>query len=236
MYIEDPYKIWVVDKFTSESILDSVLNKWLQDDDPRWFRGRDKIHGEDNVLERGMLSLSNMTLMPKKISSMMKMLHSREMTERISKMTGVKDLITDDSMRWSGMREMLTGGCQLIHSDARLNPKTKLVKHITALLYLNKDYTSDDQGQLEVWNDEMTECVHRIEPIYNRLVLFVNSDTSYHGVPSVKTSRKMLTFSIMRHPTEVDTETRTYAKFVPRPCDSDAVARLGVLRSQLNDY
>ena len=137
-------------------------------------------------------------------------------------------------MRWSGLRIMLPNSSQKIHSDARIHPINNLRKEITCLLYLNKDYDRiKDEGCLEIWDDDMQRCMHEIEPVNNRLVLFLNNDMSYHGVPLVKSERKAITWSILSN--KAASSPRSKALFVSRPQDDDAVSILGLERSKIKD-
>ena len=81
-----------------------------------------------------------------------------------------------------------------------------------------------DEGYFEAWGDDMDQCIHKIEPLNNRLVIFLNSDTSYHGVPNVKKERRALTFSILKDNISID---RSFAEFVGRPEDGDEVNVIG---------
>ena len=78
----------------------------------------------------------------------------------------------------------------------------------------------------------MNTCTHKIEPISNRLVVFLNSDTSFHGVPVVKSERKAITFSILK---DGEVTKRSKALFVARPNDPEEVKSEGIKRSQIND-
>ena len=37
--------------------------------------------------------------------------------------------------------------------------------------YLTKNWKEEDEGCLEIWNDEMTECTHSIAPVFNRVTM-----------------------------------------------------------------
>jgi len=139
----------------------------------------------------------------------------------ISKIIGINNLVADKSRNWSGMRTMLPNSYQLIHSDARTHPKNGLRKELTCLFYLNEDYNRDrDEGCLEIWNSDMTERALEIEPLNNRFIIFLNSDTAYHGVPVVKSERRAITFSILK---DGVSNGRTKALFVPRKEDSEEI-------------
>src|SRR5205085_6755926 len=51
------------------------------------------------------------------------------------------------------------------------------------LLYLNRDWREDYEGQLELWDETMTRCRQRILPIFNRCVIFNTTSSSFHGHP-----------------------------------------------------
>ena len=107
----------------------------------------------------------------------------------------------------------LPNSFQAIHSDARKHPENGLRKELTCLLHMN-----ENSGYLEIWNDDMSKCVHQIKPIKNRFVIFLNTDTSFHGVPKVKTVRNAITWSILK---DMKSSDRTKALFKSRPNDDD---------------
>lgn len=232
---DEPYRTCVVDNFLTRSVARAVCDAWLDPYDQAWFRGRPHIGGRPNVLERGMLAISDVAAMPDVVADVVTMLHSSECTAVLAWLVGDVSLQPDTTMRWSGMRTMLPGACQLVHSDARYNPSSRLGKRVTAMLYLNEGYDERDDGCLELWDDAVETCVRRIQPLFNRLVMFENSETSYHGVPCVNSRRDAVTFSMMGAP-DTSGSMREKALFVPRPCDGPDVVELGSLRAALRDY
>jgi len=231
--ITNPYNIWIIDNFLKEDVLQEIIKEWPSNEDERWHTGHSMIDGKINILEQGMRGISKTDKMPVYISNIINYLHSPEFTDKLGEILNIDNLIPDKSMRWSGLRTMLPGSFQLIHSDARKSPETGLKKEITCLIYFNEDYNKNrDEGCLEIWNDDMTVCIHEIPPLMNRLVAFLNSDTSFHGVPTVKSERRAITFSIL---TNGDSTNRSKALFVARPEDSDEVKNEGIKRSQIND-
>lgn len=231
--IDYPYTIWIIDNFLKKDVIDNILNIWPDYELDVWHKGHQSINGKVNILEHGMRGISDITKMPVYIADIIKYFHSTEFTKKIEDLLNVQNLIPDEAMRWSGMRVMIPGSYQLIHSDARKSPESGLRKELTCLLYLNDNYeVNRDKGCLEVWNDEMTECVHSIEPILNRMTVFLNSDTSYHGVPEVVSERRAITFSIL---TDGADSARSKALFVPRPFDGDEIKIEGVSRSLITD-
>ena len=234
VFLKDPYPIWIADGFLKDEVLLDVKKSWTPIEASAWHRGYEKVGNRENLLEKRMRAISKLKKMPDVIQNLFRKIHSVEFTDYLSSVTGIEGLVVDETMRWSGMRTMLEGSHQLIHSDARKHPVNGLRKELSCLIYINeKDYVkSRDQGCLEIWSDDMKERVHEIEPIDNRLVVFQNTDTSYHGVPKVCFERKALIFSVMK---EAEASSRTKALFVRRSQDPIEIEKIGLERSFIKD-
>ena len=231
--INEPYPIWIIDNFFTEDTLKKLKSEWPALDSELWHRGHEYINNKKNILEQGMRAISKVEDMPEYTADVLKYIHTDEFTQKISDITNVENLITDNSMRWSGLRTMMPGSFQAIHSDARLNPKNGFRKELTCLVYLNDGYDKEkDKGCFEVWDDEMTKCMHKIEPLDNRLVIFLNTDKSYHGVPSVNFERRAILWSVLKNE---KAENRSKALFVSRPNDPEEIGELGKRRAYIKD-
>ena len=231
--ITNPYTVWVFENFFDEEVIEAISNSWFDSDNSVWNTAHKSVNGKINALEQGMKGISKLDLMPPAISKVIAQLHSQNFTDQIGKLLEIDNLVPDKDMRWSGMRTMLPGSFQLIHSDARLSPESGLRKEITALIYTQSNYNSEvDTGHLEIWDDNMQECIHKIAPKYNSAIFFLNSDTSYHGVPDVNFERRAITFSILK---DAEASNRSKALFVARPNDSEEVRKQGLERSQIKD-
>lgn len=232
---DHPYKIWILDNFLNSDILSGIKKDWPDINSSIWHKGHQYIDGKKNILEQGMRSISKIENHPEFSANLLKYIHTQEFTDIIADIVEGQGLLPDDSIRWSGFRTMVPGSFQAIHSDARKNPETGLRKELTCLVYLNdNDYIeSRDKGCFEVWNDDMTECVHKIKPIDNRLVIFLNTDKSYHGVPEVNFERRAIVWSILKDAELI--ENRSKALFVSRPNDSDEISKLGKIRAYIKD-
>lgn len=227
--INDPYKVWIVDNFFDDDTINLIDKSWPDVSSQLWHRGYETIDDKKNLLEQGMLSISKTSDIPREILKILNFMHDPSGVKIIEKITGEVGLLPDETMRWSGLRVMTPGSRQLIHSDARKHPVNNLRKELTCLVYISD--TSDD-GFFEIWDDDMSRCMHKIEPKRNRLVIFKNTETAYHGVPSVVNERRSIIWSVM---SEGQCSNRTKALFVRRPFDSQEIAELGLKRAMISD-
>jgi hypothetical protein len=58
-----------------------------------------------------------------------------------------------------------------------------LERRINALLYLNRDWSEEYGGHLELWPEDMGGPQARILPTFNRLVVFESNAHTLHGLP-----------------------------------------------------
>ena len=230
--INNPYKIWIIDDFFDKKIIDDINKVWVEQNTGLWGSGYGEVGGKKNILEQGMTWLNDYELMPKEISDVLKYFHTENFTKKLESITDINNLITDESRNWSGMRTMLPNSYQLIHSDARTHPKNGLRRELTCLLYINENYNRKrDEGCYEVWSDDMSKRLHEIEPLYNRFVIFHNTDTAYHGVPKVgKSERRALTFGVLKN---AKSSGRTKALFKSREGDDKSVDEIAKKRLEV---
>ena len=233
------YRYVVIDNFFTEDVANRLFDSYPTDDS-KWYKFRDEIGGIKNVLEQGMYGISKVEDIPDFWNDIIFNLNSSEFCDILQKITGVFDILPDTYNKigqWTGLRVMKKGSYQLIHSDARIHPHLKLEKKLTIVGYLNKKWVESDEGYLELWNNDMTECIEKIEPIFNRVVLFENTETSYHGVPKVNGFRNSFLLSYLKDTRDFK-ETRPKALFVKRPYEKDEelIDKIAELRANLNDY
>ena len=228
---DETYPIWIIDNFLNDTTLKMIHEEWPQLSDQKWHRGHEMIDGEKNILEQGMMSY-NTKDMRGTLHDFLEYIHSDEFTDKISNITKIDGLVSDYHMRWSGLRTMLKDGFQAIHSDARVNPDSGLRKELTCLIYFNENWKPEDEGYFEVWNDDMTECTNSFAPLNNRLLIFHNSDKSYHGVTKVNSERKSITWSVLKRG---EVGNRSKALFVSRPQDDKKIGELGKKRALVKD-
>jgi Rps23 Pro-64 3,4-dihydroxylase Tpa1-like proline 4-hydroxylase len=127
---------------------------------------------------------------------------SFEFISFLENLTGIPNLIPDPSLLGGGIHRIDKGGKLSIHADFNIHPHTNLHRRLNLLLYLNKNYQDEFQGKLELWNKDMSQCVQKISPIFNRMLIFKITDDAFHGHPEEWThdqSRISLAFYYYTH-------------------------------------
>jgi hypothetical protein len=102
----------------------------------------------------------------------------------VQRLTGIEEpLIPDPHYKGGGLHQILPGGYLKVHADFNKHPLFGLDRRVNVLLYLNRDWQSEWGGQLELWDGAMERAVQRVEPEFNRMVIFTITDTAFHGHP-----------------------------------------------------
>jgi hypothetical protein len=101
----------------------------------------------------------------------------------LTALTGIEGLIPDPMLNGGGLHQILPGGKLDVHVDYNYHPVTRLDRRLNVILYLNSDWDPKWEGCLELWDRDMTKCVDKIPPAFNRLVIFNTTEVSNHGHP-----------------------------------------------------
>jgi 2OG-Fe(II) oxygenase superfamily len=136
----------------------------------------------DNAFER-KFAYDKPADMPQTLCDLLWELNSLSFVAFLEELTGISDLVADDSFRGGGLHCVARGGRIDVHADFNIHPVTGLHRRLNAILFLNKDWRPEYGGELELWNRDMSMCVERILPTFNRMVIFDVTDTSFHGHP-----------------------------------------------------
>ncbi|HMY41645.1 MAG TPA: 2OG-Fe(II) oxygenase [Chitinophagales bacterium] len=111
-------------------------------------------------------------------------LNSQPFLEFLQNLTGIKEtLIPDPYLEGGGFHEIKPGGYLKMHVDFHKNQRTNLDRRLNILVYLNEDWKDEYGGHFELWEKDMSKCVTKIAPLFNRLAMFSTTDFSWHGLP-----------------------------------------------------
>jgi Rps23 Pro-64 3,4-dihydroxylase Tpa1-like proline 4-hydroxylase len=117
------------------------------------------------------------------ISALIDYLNSPVVLKYLEELTGIKNLIGDELLMGGGLHKTTSGGKLAIHKDYNVHPVKKIYRRLNLLIYLNKEWKTEWEGYLQLWDKDMNNLEVNVEPIFNRAVIFTISDNSLHGHP-----------------------------------------------------
>lgn len=171
----EPFPHTVIDDFMSADVLDRVLAEFPPPDGQDWFR-------RDTDWER-KLSLQDELRLPDYIRYVLYCFNSATFLGFVEALTGIEGLIPDPYFDGGGLHNIVESGKLGVHVDFSRQEKLGLERRLNVLLYLNRDWQESWGGLLELWTADMSRCVKRVAPLFNRCVIFTLGDHTYHGHP-----------------------------------------------------
>lgn len=105
---------------------------------------------------------------------------------KVAEITGIKDAVGDPHLYAGGISAMARGHFLNPHLDNSHDGDQKNYRVLNLLYYITPEWKTTNGGNLELWNEDVTEAVE-IPSSFNRLVLMSTNDKSWHSVNEVKT-------------------------------------------------
>ena len=154
--------------------------------------------------------LNNEALMGPGCRSILHFMKSSVFVSFLEEITDISGILPDAHYYDGGLHQTPARGMLGVHTDFNLIPTMGLWRRVSILLYLNEEpgwYTSSEHiiecsdsdstcesapptenplyqgGDLELWNANITKTIASVPPLFNRLVIFTNSNISFHGHP-----------------------------------------------------
>jgi Rps23 Pro-64 3,4-dihydroxylase Tpa1-like proline 4-hydroxylase len=182
-----PYPHIVVDNFLEENVLETCLkemtnfNYWSVDPQSQ----REKVQVNKFFSPSGLLddSINHIKSRAPVTYSTLNYLQSNSMLNFLTSLTGIQNLQRDDHFLGAGIHKVTNGGKLAVHADFNRNWNSGLYRRINLLLYLNKDWKEEYGGELQLWKTDLSECVKKVVPTFNRAIIFTTFRNSYHGHP-----------------------------------------------------
>lgn len=105
--------------------------------------------------------------------------------KKIAELTGIKEPHGDPKLYAGGISAMAKGHFLNPHLDNSHDLNQKHYRVLNLLYYCSPDWNPEFGGNLELWNEDVTEAVE-IPSLFNRLVLMSTNDKSWHSVNEVR--------------------------------------------------
>ena len=177
-YFAKPYKHLVIDDFFDQKLINQCLQNFPNLSDKKWVYTNDK----DIEIKYRSKWTSELDI-PEGIIDAIRILNGADFLKSISEIFKIKKIIPDPYFTGGGLNATKKGGLLDIHVDGNYHDATGLNRRLNALLYLNKNWKPSWGGEFGLYDNQGKRCLKKIEPIFNRLIVFDTHDKSWHGLP-----------------------------------------------------
>ena len=111
--------------------------------------------------------------------------HESEIVNKISKITGFKEMVPDYQLYAGGLSSMSKNSFLNPHLDNSHNDDGSMFRVLNLLYYVSKDWKFDYGGNLVLFPKGMDDKSITLHSKFNTLVLMETNNESYHGVSKV---------------------------------------------------
>ena len=175
--INRPFEHIVIDNFLPEHLANNLLAN---------FPDVESMPKRYKALNENKSEFSELGQVHECFVDLKQYLASERFIEWLNEITGIEEELLEDDYNFGGGCHQGAKGSYLdVHADFNIHPKSKLHRRINLLIYFNKNWSEEDGGLLELWNENVSICEQKILPEFNRCVIFKTSEISFHGYDTV---------------------------------------------------
>ncbi len=172
-----PFSHVVLRDLFLESSLDSLLSEIAE-------MGRDQWTNVDRNPRERTVRMRSAAEIGAAGEHLLGIVHSAAFLYLLSEITGIGQLLPDPYLQGGGFALMRRGDYFDVHADRNIAYDTGLRRRLAMIIFLNKSWKPEYNGQLELWNPDGKHREVSIEPLFNTTVLFEVAFPNYHGVPA----------------------------------------------------
>lgn len=177
-YFDEPYRHIVIDDFLPEDLAKLCLANFPP------LEGGDWDYAKDADIEvKYRTRWTSEFDIPEGIVDAVRIMNSSIFLNAMARRIDIPKIIPDPYFTGGGLNVTMPGGLLDVHVDGNYHDATGLNRRLNAILYLNPGWQPEWGGEFGIYDSEGVECVKKVAPLFNRLVIFDSHDFSYHGLP-----------------------------------------------------
>jgi Rps23 Pro-64 3,4-dihydroxylase Tpa1-like proline 4-hydroxylase len=172
----EPFEHIIIPNFLNEEYAEQIFNSFPTDiNSGKWYKYYNPLeikYANDDVKN-----------MPRCIKKLFYLLSTKEITEKISTFSGIDDLERDLYLHGAGLHVHPINGKLNMHLDYEKHPFINKERRINMILYMNKDWNEEWNGDTQLWDKNMEKCVVSSHVKFNTAIIFKTNEISWHGLP-----------------------------------------------------
>ena len=219
-----PFPYIIIDNFLNDNYVELISKNYPVDFENwhKYYNPLEVKYAKDNIND-----------MAKPIKNLFYILSTNNIINKFSKISNITNLEYDPYLHGAGLHAQPRYGRLNMHLDYEKHPKLNKERRLNIILFLNKTWKKEWNGDNQLWDISMVNCIVKTFPKFNRAIIFQTNEISWHGVPNKilcpeNIYRKSLAYYYISPLLNQKTNYkfgdngsgyRTKAAFIKRPCD-----------------
>ncbi len=137
------------------------------------------------VNENLKLQITDQSRFPEPVRMLHWILASDEFRARLSRITGIENILADPALRGAGMHVMGASGRLDVHVDFNLLDRGALHRRLNILVYLCEDWDPAWGGAVDLWDRDVKLRAGALAPDAGSCLIFNTGEHSWHGVTQI---------------------------------------------------
>mmetsp|Transcript_11063 Transcript_11063/g.31315 ORF Transcript_11063/g.31315 Transcript_11063/m.31315 type:complete len:243 (-) Transcript_11063:2923-3651(-) len=187
-----PFPHVIIENFLPQDVAENALRSFPALKDPVWSE-----HGKFYTVPGGIARKYELGHKPSfgdDINTVFyKFLFSKQFLQFVSDVTGIDELYIDSEfaggVRSGGLNAVEKGGMLIRHVDFNFSNEIKKYRAVNVLLYLNKNWSLADGGNLDLWDKDLLGPPKTVISSFNKVLIFATNSETNHGYNEVKGNR-----------------------------------------------
>lgn len=179
-FFKKPFKHLVIDDFLDKEFANLCLKNFpnIKNKD-KWAKSNIK-----NIEVKYRSNWESEFDIPNGIVELVRVLNSALILKSVSAKFSVPKLMPDPYFTGGGLNVTEKGGLLDVHVDGNYHDASSLNRRINIIIYFNKKWKSNWGGELGLYSSNGKKCLKKVEPLFNRIIIFDTHDFSFHGLPN----------------------------------------------------
>jgi Rps23 Pro-64 3,4-dihydroxylase Tpa1-like proline 4-hydroxylase len=173
----NPFPHVIIPEFIEPEYYNQMKSKFPSEPNENWWK-------YENPLEV-KYALDNLELMDDVISNVFYSLSHETVIDKFKKLFDIPELEYDPHCHGAGLHMHPRYGRLNIHLDYEIHPISNKQRRLNIIFYLNDDWNPEWNGDTQLWNNTVSECIIKSYPKGNTAIVFVTTEQSWHGVPDI---------------------------------------------------
>ncbi len=171
----EPYGHVIIPDFLNKDIAETVFTEFPENFNEDW-------HKYNNPVEV-KYAYDDIKNLPTNLKKIFYLLSTKEITNLFAGISDIDDIEYDPFLHGAGLHAHARNGRLHIHLDYEKHPETSKERRLNLILYLSKDWNPEWNGDTQLWDKNLTQCVVKSPVEFNTAILFNTNNQSWHGLP-----------------------------------------------------